>query len=61
MLMSLDVTSKRGGLLVYIKSSLPSRIMPNFKLLNYISGKRSGCLSVFVSHLYKVTIISLTL
>ena len=30
--MRLDVTSKRGGMLVYIKSSLPSRIMSNFKL-----------------------------
>ena len=28
----LDITSKRGGRLVYIKSSLPSRIMFNFKL-----------------------------
>ena len=30
--MRLDITSKRGGMLVYIKSSLPSRIMSNFKL-----------------------------
>ena len=28
----LDITSKHGGVLVYIKSSLPSRIMSNFKL-----------------------------
>ena len=28
----LDITSIRGGMLVYIKSSLPSRIMSNFKL-----------------------------
>lgn len=31
-LMRLDVTSKRGRMLVYIKPSLSSRIMPNFKL-----------------------------
>ena len=31
--MRLDITSKRGGMLVYIKSSLPSRIMSNFTLL----------------------------
>ena len=30
--MRLDITSKRGGMLVYIKSSLLSRIMSNFKL-----------------------------
>ena len=30
--MRLDITRKRGGMLVYIKSSLPSRIMSNFKL-----------------------------
>ena len=30
--MRLDITSKRGRMLVYIKSSLPSRIMFNFKL-----------------------------
>ena len=30
--MRLDITSKRGEMLVYIKSSLPSRIMSNFKL-----------------------------
>ena len=30
--MRLDITSKRGGLLVYIKSSLLSRIMSDFKL-----------------------------
>ena len=29
--MRLDITSKRGGMLVYIKSSLPSRILYNFK------------------------------
>ena len=34
--MRLDITSKRGGMLVYIKSSLPSRIMSNFKLLENI-------------------------
>ena len=28
----LDITRKRGGMLVYIKSSLLSRIMSNFKL-----------------------------
>ena len=28
----LDVTSTGAGMLVYIKCSLPSRIMPNFKL-----------------------------
>ena len=30
--MRLDITSKRGGMLVYIKSSLPSKILSNFKL-----------------------------
>ena len=30
--MRLDITSKHGGRLVYIKSSLPARIMFNFKL-----------------------------
>ena len=30
--MRLDITSKRGGMLVYIKCSLPSRILSNFKL-----------------------------
>ena len=30
--MRLDITSKRGEMLVYIKSSLLSRIEPNFKL-----------------------------
>ena len=30
--MRLDITSKRGGMLVYIKSSLPSRIFSNCKL-----------------------------
>ena len=30
--MRLDITSKRGGMLVYIKSSLPSRILSNCKL-----------------------------
>ena len=30
--MRLDITSKRGGMLVYIKSSLLSRIMSDFKL-----------------------------
>ena len=30
--MRLGITSKRGGMLVYIKCSLPSKIMPNFKL-----------------------------
>ena len=30
--MRLDITSKHSGMLVYIKSSLPSRIMSNFKL-----------------------------
>ena len=30
--MRLEITSKRGGMLVYIKSLLPSRIMSNFKL-----------------------------
>ena len=29
---SSDITSKRDGLLVYIKSSLPSRVTSNFKL-----------------------------
>ena len=29
--MRLDITSKRGRMLVYIKSSLPSRIMINIK------------------------------
>ena len=31
--MRFDITSKRGGMLVYIKSSMPSRIVSNFKLL----------------------------
>ena len=31
-LMKLEIPSKCGGMLVYIKSSLPSRIMSNFKL-----------------------------
>ena len=30
--MKLEIPSKRGGMSVYIKSSLPSRIMSNFKL-----------------------------
>ena len=30
--MGLDINSKRGGMLVYIKFSLPARIMSNFKL-----------------------------
>ena len=30
--MRLDLTSKRGGMLVYIKSSLQSRVISNFKL-----------------------------
>ena len=30
--MRLDITSKRGGMLIYINSSLPSKIMSNFKL-----------------------------
>ena len=30
--MRLDISSKRGGMLVYIRFSLPSKIMPNFKL-----------------------------
>ena len=30
--MRLDITSKRGGMVVYIKSSLPSRIISNSKL-----------------------------
>ena len=30
--MRLDITSKRGGMLIYIKSSLPSRIMSSFKV-----------------------------
>ena len=34
--MRLGITSKRGGMLVYIKSSLPLRIMFNFKLLENI-------------------------
>ena len=34
--MRLDITNKRGGMLVYIKSSLPSRVMSNFKLLENI-------------------------
>ena len=32
----MDVSSWRGGLLVYIKSSLPSKILAKFKLPNYI-------------------------
>ena len=32
----MDVYSRRGGLLVYIKSSLPSKISPKFKLPNNI-------------------------
>ena len=31
--MRLDITSRRSGMLVYIKSSMPSRIVSNFKLL----------------------------
>ena len=30
--MRLDITTKCGGMLLYIKSSLPSRMMSNFKL-----------------------------
>ena len=30
--MRFDITSKRGGMLVYIKSSLASKIMTNFRL-----------------------------
>ena len=30
--MRLDITSKRGGMLVYMRFSLPSRLMSNFKL-----------------------------
>ena len=32
----MDVSSWRGGLLVYIKSSLPSKMLAKFKLPNYI-------------------------
>ena len=32
----MDVSSRRGGLLVYIKSSLPSKLLTKFKLLNNI-------------------------
>ena len=28
----LDITSKRGGMLIYIRFSLPSRLMSNFKI-----------------------------
>ena len=67
--MRLDPTSKLGEMLVYIKSLLSSRIgviLSHLKKtksshLNWISRMRSGRLSVFKSHLYKVIIISLTL
>ena len=32
----MDVSSRRGGLLVYIKSSLPSKMLTKFKLPNNI-------------------------
>ena len=67
--MRFDITSKRGGMLVYINLHCHQKLClilsyPKiFKLyhLNYISGKRNGCLSVFISHLYKAMVISLTL
>ena len=66
----LDITSKRGGVLVYLKYSLPSRIMSNFKLPENIQviafelnlRKEKWLFVVFISHfLYKIIIISLTL
>ena len=68
--MRLDITSKRGGMLVYIRSSLPSKIMSNFKLPENIQAipfelemveREMVVLSVFISHLCKVIVISLTL
>ena len=40
--MRLDVTSKRGGMLVYIRSSFPSKIMSNFKLPENIQAMPFG-------------------
>ena len=63
--MRLDITSKRGVMLIYMKSSFPPRIMSNFKLPQNIqvipfelNFRRKKWL--FVSHLYKVIIVSLT-
>ena len=63
--MRLDITSKRGVTLIYMKSSFPSRTMSNFKLPENIqviafelNFRRKKWL--FVSHLYKVIIVSLT-
>ena len=62
--MRLDITSKRGEMLICIKSSLPSRIMSNFKLPENIQVTPFKLTLrkekwLFVSHLYKVTVISL--
>ena len=65
--MRLGITSKRGGMLVYIKPSLPSRIMSNFKLpenilvipfeLNLRKEKWLFCLPVFTNHPYNNKVV----
>ena len=54
----LDITNKQGGLLVYIKSHLPSKLLSTHNISNDIQvirfklnlRKRSGCLCVFIDH-----------
>ena len=56
---SLDINSKRVGILVYTSLHRHQELclilsypkISKFYHLIYISGKRSGCLSVFISHL----------
>ena len=53
----MDVSSQKGRLLVYIKSSLPFKMLTKLKLHNNISiilsqfnmRKKSGCLLVFIN------------
>ena len=60
----MDVSSRRGGLLVYIRSSLPSKMLTKSKLLSYIQiipfelNLRKDFLSVFINQLCKTINIS---
>ena len=60
----MDVSSRRGGLLVYIRSSLPSKMLTKSKLLSYIQiipfelNPRKDFLSVFINQLRKTINIS---
>ena len=62
----LDISDRKGGLLVYIKSHLPSRLLKNFDIPSNIQiipfklnlrGK-NGCLSAFTDLLLKTNNIS---